>query len=499
MSLRTALKPRKINSKPYRPSRIMPSKQHPRFEELLAAGQARRLLCSRTSQALCSLASERDPVALVEATSAGRVPALVPLRYARMAASPFSFFRGLALVQAADLASQPHSGITVQACGDAHLMNYGFFASPERNLLFDICDFDETHQAPWEWDIKRLNVSLILAARTLGISDQAARGIVQAATGTYRRRMHEYARMSQMDVWYSKVSYDQLCASAPSDQLRQTLEKIGERARNRTHLRLLPKITADDGVTLRLKDTPPTLFHLHEANTLLPEDDQWLATPDSPTLIKPMMEQYLTTLKEDRAQLVRRFRIVDMAFKVVGVGSVGTRCLVILLQDDYDQPLFLQLKEARPSVLERFTQPCTHGHQGKRVVFGQRVMQAASDLFLGWTTGPAGRDFYVRQLRDMKASAQLESFDTETLRAYAQACAWTLARAHAKSSGQAAMIAGYLGNSGKFADSMAQYSILYADQVESDYDAFRRAIESGRLPVDPSAEIGPFGSKPARS
>ncbi|MCP9758343.1 DUF2252 domain-containing protein [Aquitalea sp. S1-19] len=477
----------------------MPSRQHPRFEELFAAGQARRQLCSRTSQALCSLASERDPVALVEATSAGRVPALVPLRYARMAASPFSFFRGLALVQAADLASQGHSGIDVQACGDAHLMNYGFFASPERNLLFDICDFDETHQGPWEWDLKRLTVSLVLAARTMGISDLTARGIVEAASGTYRRRMHDYSRMSQMDVWYSKVSHELLYNSAPSDHLRRHLEKIGERARNRTHLRLLPKITADDGVTLRLKDTPPTLFHMHEADTLLPDGDQWLAAPDSLTMVAPMMEKYLSTLKEDRAQLVKRFRIVDMAFKVVGVGSVGTRCMVILLQDDYDQPLFLQLKEARPSVLERFTQPCVHGHQGKRVVFGQRTMQAASDLFLGWTTGPAGRDFYVRQLRDMKASVQLETFDAETLRAYAQACAWTLARAHAKSSGQAAMIAGYMGNSGKFADSMAQYSMLYADQVESDYDAFRRAIDNGRLPVDPSVDIGPFGSKPPRS
>lgn len=473
----------------------MPSNHHPRFEELLEAGRARRKHCPRSALSVCGLAAERDPVAIVQQSSEGRVPALVPLRYARMAASPFAFFRGLAMVQAADLASRPHSGILVQACGDAHLMNYGFFASPERNLLFDICDFDETHQAPWEWDVKRLATSLVLAARTLGLSDATGRGIVEAATGTYRRRMNEYARMSQMDVWYSKVSFDQLCASAHNDHLRGQLDRLGQRARNRTHQRLLPKITADTGARLQLRDTPPTLFHLHKPSSLLPEDDQWLADGLDDPALQPMMDDYLSTLKEDRALLVRRFNRVDIAFKVVGVGSVGTRCLVILLQDDYDQPLFLQLKEARPSVLERFTQPCVHGHQGKRVVFGQRLMQAASDVFLGWTTGPAGRHFYVRQLRDMKASADLENFDAETLRAYGQACAWTLARAHAKSGGQAAVIAGYMGNSGKFSDALSRYALLYADQVESDFEVFSRAIADGVLPVDPSVDIGPFGSK----
>ncbi|TCW32998.1 DUF2252 domain-containing protein [Gulbenkiania mobilis] len=458
---------------------------HPHFERLYAAGKARRKACSRSCQARFDTdRPDRDVIAMLRQSSEGRVPALIPVRYGRMQVSPSAFFRGLALVQAADLAAHPHSGITVQACGDAHLLNYGFFASPERTLLFDLNDLDETHPAPWEWDLKRLAVSLALAARECSLNEDAAREAVRRAVANYRARQAEFARMGQMALWYSRISHEALVRLAPTQALQDSLERLGEKARNRTHERLLPKLAEDEGGSLRLKDDPPVLFHVHEEGTPLPDDDQWLATGNWHALVEPMMTRYLATLKDDRRMLVERFRLVDMAFKVVGVGSVGTRCLVILLQDDYDQPLFLQLKEARRSVLEPYTQPCVHAHQGRRVVAGQQLLQAASDLFLGWTSGPGEREFYVRQLRDMKASANLEQFDAEALASYGEACAWALARAHAKGSGRAAEIAGYLGQGEPFDEALTTYALGYADQVEADFAAFRQAIRAGTLPAE---------------
>ncbi len=460
----------------------MTTPAHLQYEKRLAAGKARRESCSRTLQAQCLLSPQRDVVDMLRQTSAGRVPSLIPLRYSRMQASPFAFFRGMAMIQAADLAATPNSGITLQTCGDAHLMNYGFFASPERQLMFDINDFDETHQAPWEWDIKRLAVSVVLAARNRGFSNAAARQAVCQLVGTYRKRMQEYAQMSQLELWYCKVGFEQLLQRANSDSIRQQLLKLADKARGQTQEKLLPKMTVLEDGSLRLRDNPPVIFHMQQQDQVWGNDEHWLGDGSSHDLLHTMLAEYSATLKEDRRTLLSRFRLVDAAFKVVGVGSVGTRCLVMLLQDEYDQPLFLQLKEARNSVLEPYSQQCVHGHQGKRVVFGQRLMQAASDLFLGWTTGPGDRHFYVRQLRDMKAAPALESFDSaESLAAFGQACAWALARAHAKSGGRAAEMAGYIGQSDKFDQAIASYAMSYADQVELDFAVFTAALAEHKL------------------
>ncbi|RXZ43822.1 DUF2252 domain-containing protein [Crenobacter cavernae] len=453
------------------------------FRTAYGAGQARRGDCPRSSHARPHTADKRDVVAWLEATSAGRVPALVPIRYGRMIASPFAFFRGAALIQTADLAAGPHSGLSFQICGDAHLMNFGLFASPERELLFDITDFDETLPGPWEWGLKRLLVSAVLAARHLGFNETVARRIAEEAADAYRRHINEYAHMGRLDLWYSRLSVDKLAAASP-DGLDGHLWKMINKAKTRTHAALLPKITHEVNGRLRLVDNPPSLFHVHHEDTLLPDDDAWLATGDWRALVDPMMKRYLETVETSRRALLSGFERVDMAFKVVGVGSVGTRCLVLLMEDDYDQPLFLQIKEARASVLAGFLPASQYKHQGRRVVSGQRLMQAASDLFLGWTQGPAGRHFYVRQLRDMKASVTLESFDETALSAYGRACAWALSRAHAKASGKAAEIAGYFGSGDVLVRALGDYALGYADQVEADYGTFRHAVQQGRLPVE---------------
>lgn len=456
-----------------------------RSQQRYVDGKTQRRFTPRRSHGDVTLATARDPVAMIEASSQGRVPALVPLRYQRMLASPFAFFRGVSLIQAADLASGPDSGIIVQACGDAHLMNFGFFASPERNLLFDINDFDETHPAPWEWDLKRLLVSLVLAGREQGFSAATIEAAIRAAITNYQAFVHRAACMGAMAVWYDRVSMDMLQQRVEDDPaLKKRLNKLAQQAVGRTNEKLLPKITTVENGVLRFKEMPPTLFHTHDDGSLLPNDDSWLASGNWQAMVEPMMADYLATLVDDRRALLSRFRMEDMAFKVVGVGSVGTRCLVMLLQDDGDEPLFLQIKEARPSVLEGHTGRSAFSHEGERVVSGQRLMQAASDVFLGWTTGPAGRHFYVRQLRDMKTSVSLAEMDAGTLEAYGRVCARTLARAHAKSSGRAAEIAGYFGQSAVLVDALVRYAHGYADQVEADYDAYRQAVQQGRISID---------------
>lgn len=457
----------------------------PHVAERLARGKAYRQLCPRQDQATLSLPLGRDLLALLEASSKDRVPALVPVRYGRMLVSPFTFFRGLAMLQAADLAAAPSSGISLQICGDAHLLNFGFFASPERHLMFDLNDFDETYPAPWEWDLKRLLVSLVLAARQQDCSDEHAGDMVVNAVQTYQSHLFRYASMSTLDVWYERLTLNMLEEAAGDDpRLKRRLAKVAETARRRTSADLLPKITFETDGGLRLKDALPNVFHLHEHSSLLEHDDEWMEADHWEELIVPMFEQYLSTLQPDRRVLLERFRRVDLAFKVVGVGSVGTRCLVLLMQDEGDQPLFLQLKEARDSVLEPYVQSGRFAHGGERVVTGQRLMQAASDAFLGHCTSASGRHFYVRQLRDMKTSVPLESFDAEALEAYGRICARTLARAHARAGGQAAEMAGYIGRSDRFACLMRSYALAYSDQVEADYEDFCRAVQVGRLPVE---------------
>lgn len=459
----------------------------PTIDAFYQLGKSKRQALPRSAHKKMALAPQRNIVEMLKSSSEGRVSKLVPVRYGRMLPSPFTFYRGFSLLQAADLAAGVRTDENVFACGDAHLMNFGFFATPERNVVFDMNDFDETHPAPWEWDLKRLIVSLHLCARSLSLHESTARNIVFQAVTEYQKQIHRLAYMSELDVWYEKITLDDLKERELSTSLARRLEKVSVKAFERTHEQLVPKITYKRGDTLKIKDNLPTIFHIHEQDSLLDYDDQW-RDGDWRSFIEPMLSQYKETLDVNRNDLLKRFTLSDMAFKVVGVGSVGTRCMISLLQDDFQKPLFLQIKEARPSVLEAFTQPSAFFHQGERVVAGQRLMQSASDAFLGWTVGPAGRHFYVRQLRDMKVSASVETFDTKTLVAYGRLCAETLARAHAKASGKAILIAGYMGKGDNMAEALVRYSAAYADQVEADYQVFRKAIQKGHLPVETSTD-----------
>jgi uncharacterized protein (DUF2252 family) len=396
-----------------------------------------------------------------------------------MAQSPFSFFRGSAIVQARDLLHTPVSGPIVQLCGDCHILNFGGFATPERNLIFDINDFDETFPGPWEWDVKRLAVSIVLAARHRGFSEDAASGAVRAAIASYRTRMSEYAELSPLDVWYTQIAFADLRASfRKNPAVLSGLQDAERFARGRTPESVLLKLTTIRDGKATILDDPPLVYHFHEYV------EQWDES------IGTFFERYRSTLTSDRRQLFDRYGFQDIAIKVVGIGSVGTRCTVALFLADEADPLFLQAKEARRSVLEPAAPaPSRFAHQGERVVRGQRLMQAASDIFLGWAEFPGSDDYYVRQLRDMKVSADIEQFSPRTLSDYGVICGWTLARAHAKA-GDAATISGYLGAGDRFDRAVTQYATAYADQVERDYAAFEAAIRSGRV----SVETGEFGT-----
>ncbi len=426
---------------------------------------------------------KRDPIKLLEASSAGRVERLVPLRYGRMLASPFAFYRGTAIIQAHDLAGTPDSGLVQQICGDCHLMNFGGYATPERSLLFDINDFDETHPGPWEWDLKRLAASFMVAARHLGFKAGAAQDIVHATVRSYQQKMAEYAGMGALDIWYDRITYDRILASLSKNQDRELLKARIARASQRTHGNLLPKIADKVDGRWRMSDAPPGLFHIHGKTTLFKANDDWAKLGKWDAIFDRLFGEYRQTLSASHRHLLGNFRIQDMAFKVVGVGSVGTRCLVMLLIDHHEHPFFLQVKESRASVLAAYVPSgrSAYSHQGQRVVAGQRLMQASSDYFLGWAKGPSGRHFYIRQLRDMKTSAELESFDARQIAIYARLCGWVLARGHARAGGLAPEISGYLGDSGAFADAMVRYSGDYADQVERDFEKFRDACRRKKL------------------
>lgn len=406
---------------------------------------------------------------------------LVALRYGRMAASPFAFFRGSAILQAHDLATTPNSGMTIQICGDAHLANFGAYGTPERSLLFGLNDFDETAPGPWEWDVKRLAASLVVAARHLRHNQESADEVVYQMIKSYQQRIEEYAQMGTLDIWSDRITFDRLLNTATDPDVQKRLRKGIERAADRTHASLLPKLGEKIAGRWIIHDSPPTIFHIRGKTTLFEPEDDWLRTEHWQQLRHKAFEYYRTTLQGDRSQLLSRFNFQDGAFKVVGVGSVGTRCLILLLTDIHDTPLFLQFKEANKSVIARFAKTKVPSHQGRRVVEGQRLMQSASDMFLGWTQGPFGRHFYVRQLRDMKLSANIELMDTYLLGKYADVCGWVLARAHAKSGDCSPEISGYIGNSDRMAESIIRYASQYADQVERDYERFLRACRSGEL------------------
>ncbi|HMV39638.1 MAG TPA: DUF2252 domain-containing protein [Plasticicumulans sp.] len=434
---------------------------------------------------------DRDPVALLEASSRTRLPRLLPLRYGRMLASPFAFFRGSAIVQAHDLAGTPYSGLIVPLCGDCHLMNFGGFATPERNLIFDVNDFDETHPGPWEWDVKRLAASFHIAARHQGYAEHDCADIVAAALDSYREHTKTYARCSELELWYDRISFERLIQEAEDPDMRAQLAQTVEKASGRTHEHLLPKLGSRTGDHWTMHDAPPGLFHIHGPASLFEPDDDWRRPGDWQRLIQPMYAAYLDTVSSSHRALLGRFRAQDLAFKVVGVGSVGTRCLVLLLTDGHDSPLFLQFKEALPSVLADYVPAgrCPYRHQGRRVVAGKRLMQASSDIFLGWTTAFDGRQFYVRQLRDMKVSPEIETYDEAQLHYYAASCGRVLARGHARAGGLAPEIAGYLGNGDAYTAAVLDYARDYADRVEQDFEKFRSACRSGRLQAQTEADL----------
>ncbi|MGD9722902.1 MAG: DUF2252 domain-containing protein [Pirellulales bacterium] len=429
-------------------------------------GKTLRQNVPRTAQGnWAARADRRDSVEIVECSSRGRLAHLIPLRYGRMLRSPFTFLRGAPALMAADLAHTPQSGIDVQACGDCHLVNFGLFATPERNLIFDINDFDETLHGPWEWDLKRLAASFVVAARSNGIADQRSREIVAACGRSYRQHMREFSEMSPLDIWYYRIAADDLIAIAPDAQARRRREKLAERARARLGEKLFPKITEQQDGRHRFVEQPPVTTRLTDEKT----QEQ----------VREGMQQYRASLPDDRRYVFDRYRLEDFALRVVGIGSVATRCFVGLFFCDDKNPLLLQVKEARPSVWEPYAQKCPYEHQGKRVVVGQRLMQAASDIFLGWAQ-VGGHDYFVRQLRDMKFSVPVEDLSAAQLGHYAEACGWALARAHAQS-GDPAMITGYLGRGDKFDVALTVFALAYADQVERDHAAFVAAERAGRI------------------
>ena len=424
------------------------------------AGRALRKAVPRTSHASWEPAPGRTPLAVLEATNRWRVQELVAIRKARMRASPFGFLRGAPAVMAADLATTPVTRITVQACGDAHLLNFGLFATPERNLVFGLNDFDETLPGPWEWDVKRLATSFVVAARSVGIGPGPARLATLATVRTYREQLARFAAMRALEVWYSRVDGSTIVALATGRRRREVAARLAA-AEHHTNLDALPRLTEPAAGGRRFVEEPPLLTHVDECG------EEW---------IEEVLARYRASLPEERRLLLSRFRPYDAARKVVGVGSVGTRCYVVLLVGDRpDDPLLLQVKQATASVLEPYAGRSRHRHHGRRVVTGQRLLQTASDIFLGWT-GDGGAHYYVRQLWDMKGSVHLETLSGRDLLGYGRLCGWVLARAHARS-GDGAAISGYLGTGDRFDGAVADFAEAYADQTEADHAAFVRAGE----------------------
>jgi uncharacterized protein (DUF2252 family) len=457
--------------------------QHLTLEERRQAGKEARERVPRSSVEGWEPSPDRpDPVDLIEQQNATREPDLVPVRHGRMMVSPFTFYRGGAKIMAADLRHIPRAGLNVQLCGDAHLSNFGVFASPERALLFDLNDFDETLPGPFEYDVARLAASFVIAARNNGFSRSDARSVTAEVIRAYRTSMRTFADMRTLDVWYSRLDADEVVAKAASGSKRPSKavdrsRKMLQKARTKDSLQALSKLTeVVDGQHQIVADPP----------IVVPARDLMATYSISPDVIgdvlRTLLRDYRASLSNDRRHLLERFELVDVARKVVGVGSVGTRAWIGLLRGrDGDDPLFLQVKEASRSVLEDHLPKSRYRQPGERVVAGQRLMQAASDIFLGWTKGyEQDRFYYWRQLRDMKGSIDVESMAPAGMAFYADVCAWTLARAHARS-GDPVAIASYLGGGDRFDRAMTDFAERYADQNERDYEAFCEAIRSGQL------------------
>ncbi len=462
-----------------------PVVSHLSVSERVESGKAARAEVPRSAHGGFEPSPTRpDPIALLEEQAASRVPELVPIRYGRMLVSPFAFYRGAALIMASDLAGTPRSGLMAQVCGDAHLSNFGVFASAERNLVFDVNDFDETLPGPWEWDVKRLAASLVVAARDRGFSSKEGADAVLAAVEGYRNEMQTLAGMRDLDVWYRRLDADRLLKDLGSQvtaRMAKRSDKTLAKARTQDSLAAFEKLTHMVDGEPRIVSDPPLIVQLKE---LLPgaEGEEFFDR------IHGMLRSYRRTLQSDRRHLLEQFRVVDIARKVVGVGSVGTRAWIVLLEGrDGSDPLFLQAKEAQASVLERFVGKSTYACCGERVVAGQHIMQASSDIFLGWETteGVDGvrRDFYMRQLKDWKGSVDTEQMVPAGLASYGRVCGWTLARAHARS-GDRIAISAYLGTSPAFDRAIVSFAHAYADQNQRDYQTLQQAVADGRVTAE---------------
>jgi uncharacterized protein (DUF2252 family) len=454
--------------------------------ERAARGKAARAEVPRSVQAEIEFPKRRDVVGLLEEQAVSRVPELVPIRYGRMLVSPFAFYRGGALIMATDLARTPNSGLRVQLCGDAHLSNFGVFGSPERTLVFDINDFDETAPGPWEWDVKRLAASFAIGGRENGFSTKERRTVVMDTVRSYREAMTAFASLRNLDVWYARLpverAFQEFTAGVDPKRLKKAEADIAK-ARAKDSMQAFEKLTRVVDGERRIISDPPLIVPIDELRST--ETDREAFEGE----LRALIRGYRRTLETDRRHLLEEFRFVDMARKVVGVGSVGTRAWITLfLGADGEDPLFLQVKEAQRSVLEQFVGQSDYKNCGQRVVAGQRLMQATSDIFLGWQQISSGldgleRDFYVRQLKDWKGSFPIEGALPAGAAAYGKACGWTLARAHARS-GDRIAIAAYLGNSDAFDKAIAAFAETYADQNERDYNTLKDAVTKGRITAE---------------
>lgn len=439
-------------------------------KERMAAGKALRERAARSAHGKWRPAANRpDPIELLKESDRHRIKELLPIRYGRMKQSPFAFYRGAAALMAFDLAATPITRLRVQACGDCHIANFGGFGSPERRLVFDINDFDETLPAPWEWDVKRLAASVVLSGRSLGLRERDCADGARAAVESYRVHIREYAKMRALEVWYSLLDAEIFLEEAPTKKSKRLWEAAEREAFRETAEHVFPKITQVKNGQRRIVDHPPLMYH--------PRDYKKRGK-----FVEDMFRRYRSTLPEERRVVLDRYQIVDIARKVVGVGSVGTRCAAMLLMAGKDDPLFLQFKEANASVLEPYAGKSRYENHGDRVVTGQRMLQAASDIFLGWTRDNEGHDYYFRQLRDMRMKIDLDEMSKPDWMEYVEICGWALARAHART-GDPAKIAGYLGKSDAFDEAIAKFAVEYADQTEKDYQELRKAIRGGKVDV----------------
>jgi uncharacterized protein (DUF2252 family) len=454
--------------------RHLAPRPHLARKELHSLGKGLRKQCPRGSHAAWKPQHDRpDPVQLTRVADRGRVPRLIPLRHGRMLQSPFAFYRGSALAMAIDLAATPATGLRVQACGDAHLANFGGFATPERRIVFDVNDLDETLPAPWEWDIKRLATSFVLACRNNGLGKGVAEDAVRACIRSYRERMADFSEMGELELWYTELTPEKLLALEKDARVRARVQQRVAKESSRSAIEYdFPRLARAAGKQVTIRDRPPTIYHL-------PERDH--ARFDA--RIRDSFNRYRSTLPEHRRVLLDRYEIRDSAFKVVGVGSVGTVCGILLLMASDEDPLFLQVKEARASVLEAYAGRSAYPCHGQRVVMGYLLMQSASDIFLGWTTSKSGRHYYIRQLRDAKISPLIDTFGAADFLRLADWCGHTLARSHARS-GEPAAISGYLGRGDAFDQALEKFCFAYADQNERDYELVRKAARAGKMRVE---------------